>query len=110
MDDSWPHAVGHWLGLDTHDAPLAGTGGGGSGSSGGGAGSAGAALVPNVALTIEPGLYFPPDEARWGRLAGVGMRLEDDVAVRGRGQGGPEVLSAGAPLLPAEVAAAIDGS
>ena len=115
----YPHAIGHWLGLDTHDAPL----GAGSG--------AGAALVPNVVLTIEPGLYFPPDERRWGRLAGVGMRLEDDVAVRTRGaagaeggggeQGdrgagrrasspGPEVLSAGAPLLPAEVAAAIDGS
>ena len=118
----YPHAVGHWLGLDTHDAPL----GVNTGS--------GAALVPNVVLTIEPGLYFPADESRWGRLAGVGMRLEDDVAVRGRrssgreeeedrgGRGqassssspppssGPEVLSAGAPLLPAEVAAAIDGS
>lgn len=94
-------------------------------------------MVKNVVLTIEPGLYFPDDEARWGRLAGVGMRLEDDVAVRGRGgreeeeedrggrgrasssssppppsssKSGPEVLSAGAPLLSAEVAAAIDGS
>ena len=116
----YPHAVGHWLGLDTHDAPLAaGTttsnSGGSNGGSGGFGGSAGAPLVPNVALTIEPGLYFPADEARWGRLAGVGMRLEDDIVVRARkgGKGeeqGPEVLSAGAPLLPADVAAAIDGS
>lgn len=112
----YPHAVGHWLGLDTHDAPLAGSSNTsssyGSGSSFGSGGSAGAALVPNVALTVEPGLYFPADEARWGRLAGVGMRLEDDVAVRaGSGLGeGPEVFSAGAPLLPADVAAAIDGS
>ena len=85
------------------------------GGSGGFGGSAGAPLVPNVALTIEPGLYFPADEARWGRLAGVGMRLEDEIVVRARkgGKGeeqGPEVLSAGAPLLPADVAAAIDGS
>ena len=114
----YPHAVGHWLGLDTHDAPLF-SGGNGSNAGGGGAG---AALVENVVLTVEPGLYFPPDERSWGRLAGVGMRLEDDVAVRGRGSGkggeggggkegsGPEVLSAGAPLLPEDVAAAIDGS
>ena len=118
--DIYPHAIGHWLGLDTHDAPL-------------GFHGAGAPLVENVVLTIEPGLYFPPDERRWGRLAGIGMRLEDDVAVRriegsggsggsgegGRGGGeareevrgsGPEVLSAGAPLLPEEVAAAIDGN
>ena len=135
----YPHSVGHWLGLDTHDAPLGMTSGNGNGSSNGGNG-AGAGLVPNVVLTIEPGLYFPDDPGRWGRLAGVGMRLEDDVAVRGRGRGGerggngngngngrererererekekekeegPEVLSAGAPLLPADVAAAIDGS
>jgi len=66
-------------------------------------------LVRNVVLTIEPGLYFPPDPARWGKFAGVGMRLEDDVAVAGEGEP-PEVLSRRAPLLPADVAAAIDGS
>lgn len=83
-----------------------------SSSSGhGGAGGAGQPLVHNVVLTIEPGLYFPPDPSKWGRFAGVGMRLEDDVAVvDGDLSSGPEVLSSGAPLLPEDVARAIDGS
>lgn len=56
-------------------------------------------LEPGVALTIEPGLYIP-DEEEFGALRGIGVRLEDDVLVRG---GGPEVLSAGVPLEVDEV-------
>ena len=37
---------------------------------------------PGVVLTIEPGLYIPDDPA-FGRFAGIGVRIEDDVAVTG---------------------------
>lgn len=33
-----------------------------------------------VVLTIEPGLYIPDDEA-FGPFAGIGVRIEDDVAI-----------------------------
>jgi len=35
-----------------------------------------------VVLTIEPGLYIPDDEA-FGPFAGIGVRIEDDVAITG---------------------------
>ena len=39
-----------------------------------------------MVLTIEPGLYIPDDEA-YGSLRGVGVRIEDDVAVTGKALG-----------------------
>ena len=35
-----------------------------------------------VVLTVEPGLYIPADEA-FGPFAGIGVRIEDDVAITG---------------------------
>jgi Xaa-Pro aminopeptidase len=46
-----------------------------------------------VVVTVEPGLYFPP-------FAGIGVRIEDDVAVT---RGAPEVLSGGVPVAAAEI-------
>ena len=37
-----------------------------------------------MALTIEPGLYIPDDPA-FGALRGIGVRIEDDVAITGGG-------------------------
>ncbi len=37
-----------------------------------------------MVLTIEPGVYIP-DEARYGALRGVGVRIEDDVLVTREG-------------------------
>jgi len=34
-----------------------------------------------VALTVESGLYLPPDTVRFGRFTGSGVRVEDDVVV-----------------------------
>ena len=62
---SLSHIAGHWLGLDTHDVKGWGVD---------------EPLRPGVALTIEPGLYIPDDPAH-GRLAGIGIRIEDDVVV-----------------------------
>ena len=43
-------------------------------------------LGAGVVLTIEPGLYIPDDEA-YGSLRGIGVRIEDDVAVTGKCRG-----------------------
>ena len=40
----YPHSLGHWLGMDTHDAAL---------------NSLDLPLQPNVVLTIEPGACAP---------------------------------------------------
>lgn len=56
-------------------------------------------LQPGVVMTVEPGLYIP-NEARFGRFAGIGVRIEDDVAVR---EHGPEVLSSALPISPDEI-------
>ena len=84
----YPHSVGHWLGMDTHDSATM---------------SHDRPLEPGVVLTIEPGLYIP-DREEFGALAGIGVRLEDDVAVTVEGA---EVLSAAVPLEMDEVAAMV---
>lgn len=47
-------------------------------------------------MTVEPGLYIP-DDPRFSRFAGIGVRIEDDVAVT---EHGPEVLSGSLPVAP----------
>lgn len=79
----YPHQTSHWLGLDVHDAgPL-------------GVQSADISLEPGMVLTIEPGLYFQaePEDLPAG-LAGLGVRVEDDVLVTSTGC---DVLTAGVP-------------
>lgn len=81
----YPHSVGHWLGLDTHDTNTV---------------PQDKPLQPGVVITIEPGLYIPPDEGRYGKYAGIGVRIEDVVALR---NGGCEVLSGEVPVEAGEV-------
>lgn len=85
----YPHAVGHWLGRDVHDC---------------GSVPGCTPLAPGVVMAVEPGLYFPRGGGRFGRLAGVGVRLEDVVAVARAGAPAAR-LSAGAPLARQEVEA-----
>lgn len=87
----YPHSVGHWLGLDTHDSSTMSHDG---------------PLEEGVVLTIEPGLYIPDDEA-FGPFAGIGVRIEDDVAITRTGR---EVLSADVPVAPDDVEALVGGS
>lgn len=76
----FPHSTTHWLGLDTHDTPSVG---------------AATPLLPGAVLTIEPGLYFRPDDDTVPRaLRGLAVRIEDDVLVT---PAGCEVLSSSAP-------------
>jgi len=78
------HGFGHMLGIDVHDCAKArkekyreGT------------------LGEGYVLTVEPGLYFQPeDDLVPAELRGIGIRIEDDVLVTASGA---EVLSAGLP-------------
>jgi Xaa-Pro aminopeptidase len=84
------HGFGHMLGLDVHDCAASrpehykkGT------------------LDAGHVLTVEPGLYFQPeDELVPEELSGIGIRIEDDVLVT---HDGPKVLSAGLPRTADEV-------
>jgi len=74
------HRTGHWLGLDVHDVGAYRLG------------EHHVELEPGMVLTVEPGLYVsdrlpvpvgqPAIDARW---KGIGIRIEDDVAVTERG-------------------------
>jgi Xaa-Pro aminopeptidase len=68
------HRTGHWLGLDVHDAGEYKQG------------EAWTELVPGMALTVEPGLYIRPAEDIPSALAGIGIRIEDDVLVTQQGR------------------------
>ena len=67
------HRTGHWLGLDVHDAGDYKTG------------DAWTPLAAGMTLTVEPGLYVPPDANVPAHLRGIGIRIEDDVLVTAHG-------------------------
>jgi Xaa-Pro aminopeptidase len=80
------HGVSHMLGLDVHDCALAREQNYRFG-----------ALREGMVLTVEPGLYFQPDDGTVPeRFRGIGVRIEDDILVTA---GGRENLSA---MLPSE--------
>lgn len=69
------HGTGHMLGLDVHDCATARTENYRDGT-----------LEPGMVLTVEPGLYFQPDdETVPAELRGIGVRIEDDVFVTASG-------------------------
>ena len=83
------HKTGHWIGLDVHDVgdylqerePRT--------------------LAEGMVLTVEPGLYFTPktkglDKKWWG----IGIRIEDDVAITAKGN---KILTKKVPKDPDEI-------
>jgi len=87
------HRTGHWLGMDVHDV-----------------GDYRVAeqwrmLEPGMTLTVEPGIYIPPGSRGVGRRwQGIGVRIEDDVAVT---RDGYDLLSRGLPRTVEEVEALV---
>jgi Xaa-Pro aminopeptidase len=63
------HRTGHWLGLDVHDAGEYKVG------------DQWTTLQPGMTVTVEPGLYIRPADDIPPALAGIGIRIEDDVRV-----------------------------
>lgn len=59
-------------------------------------------LEPGMTLTVEPGLYFPPESEPPPALVGLGVRIEDSVLVTASGC---EVLTADAPKKVSEIEA-----
>lgn len=87
------HGTGHWLGLDVHDTGAYHVG------------LNSRRLEPGHVVTVEPGLYIPPDdEDAPAALRGIGVRIEDDVLISGSGD--PIVLTDSCPKSIAEVEAA----
>jgi len=86
------HGTSHHLGMDVHDCAAArrdlyldGV------------------LEPGMVFTIEPGLYFQPDDLTVPEeFRGIGVRIEDDIVVTADGA---ENLSVGIPRTVAEVEA-----
>jgi Xaa-Pro aminopeptidase len=86
------HGFGHMLGLDVHDCTNARPETYHKGP-----------VNENYVLTVEPGLYFQPeDELVPAELRGIGIRIEDDVLVT---SSGPRNLSDGLPRRAADVEA-----
>ena len=64
------HKTGHWLGLDVHDV-------GNYGSNGNHR-----PLEPGMVFTVEPGIYVAADnEDANAEFRGIGVRIEDDIAI-----------------------------
>ena len=86
------HGTSHHLGIDVHDCAAArrdlyleGV------------------LEPGMVFTIEPGLYFQPDDLSVPEeFRGIGVRIEDDIVVTADGA---ENLSVGIPRTVADVEA-----
>lgn len=69
------HMVSHMLGIDVHDCASARSQSYKFGR-----------LQPGMVLTVEPGLYFQPDDLTVPkRYRGIGVRIEDDVLVTAKG-------------------------
>ncbi|TRX95595.1 hypothetical protein FHL15_003553 [Xylaria flabelliformis] len=75
MDTLFPHHVGHYIGLDVHDVPGY---------------PRNVVLKKGHCITIEPGVYVPDDERFPQHFRGMGVRIEDSIAV---GDDNPLILT-----------------
>lgn len=87
IDKFYPHNIGHYLGMDTHDTSHM------SGAS---------PLQPGMVITIEPGLYIPDEPSVPSQYRGIGIRIEDNVVIT---EGEPQVFTNDVPKEPEEIEA-----
>ncbi|MBL1067952.1 aminopeptidase P family protein [Streptomyces sp. 7-21] len=86
------HNTGHMLGIDVHDCAAARRESYAEGT-----------LEPGMCLTVEPGLYFQPDDLTVPEeYRGIGVRIEDDILVT---EDGNRNLSAALPRRSEDVEA-----
>jgi Xaa-Pro aminopeptidase len=91
VENYYVHKTGHWLGLDVHDVGDYQVDGHSR------------ELEPGMTLTIEPGIYIrSDDESVDERWRGIGVRIEDDVAVT---RDEPEVITHRVPKEIADIEA-----
>ena len=84
------HGVSHMLGLDVHDCASARSENYRYGK-----------LLSGMVLTVEPGLYFQPDDLTVpAKYRGIGIRIEDDILVTKKGH---RILSASLPTQADEI-------
>lgn len=70
----YPHGIGHWLGMDVHDAGLYYKD------------NEPRPLEVNMCFTVEPGIYIPAnDTSAPADLRGIGVRIEDNVRITSSG-------------------------
>jgi Xaa-Pro aminopeptidase len=82
------HRTSHWLGMDVHDVGFYSIEG------------AARPLEAGMVLTIEPGLYVAEDAVAPPEYRGIGVRIEDDIAVTATGY---DNLTAKTPKAVAEI-------
>lgn len=89
--DFYMHTAGHWLGMDVHDVGDYRIDG------------KWRQLEPGMVLTIEPGIYVSPNNTKVPKKwRGIGIRIEDDVAVTANGC---EILTSDVPKTADEIEA-----
>ncbi len=87
------HKTSHWLGLDVHDVGHYGSNG------------THRPLEPGMVFTVEPGIYVAADdEDASAEFCGIGVRIEDDLAIT---EDGCENLTESIATDPAEVEALV---
>ena len=87
------HKTSHWLGLDVHDVGNYGTNG------------SHRPLEPGMVFTVEPGIYVAADDEDAGaEFRGIGVRIEDDIAIT---EDGCENLTESIATVPEEVEALV---
>ena len=88
--DFYMHKIGHWLGIDVHDA--------GDYMEDGDY----MKFKPGMVTTVEPGIYISSSSNVEDKWKGIGIRIEDDILVTANGN---ENLTAFVPSNPQEIEA-----
>ena len=88
--DFYMHKIGHWLGIDVHDA--------GDYMEDGDY----MKFKPGMVTTVEPGIYISSSSDVEDKWKGIGIRIEDDILVTDDGN---ENLTAFVPSNPKEIEA-----
>jgi Xaa-Pro aminopeptidase len=87
----YPHGIGHFLGMDVHDAGMYMSK----------KGNEPRPIEENMVFTVEPGLYIPAnDHSAAAEYRGIGIRIEDNIRVTNNSY---EIMTEKAPKEIAEL-------